>query len=117
MSIRPISILGALLLVQCAWGCATGFSGTPCTATVGTASRNFTTPTACIANIPANLVADGNSYVCALYNDAEFTAGFTINGFTTNSTHTITVTAASGHSFQDNAGVRTNALRYNQVNG
>lgn len=105
------------LILRSAAGCTGLFTGSPCTATVGTASRSYTTPTACIAAMPTNLVTDGNSYVCSLYNDSQFTAGFTISGHTTNATHTITITAASGQSFQDNANVRTNALTYNQANG
>lgn len=104
--------------IALAAACATNFSGGPiCTATVGTSSRNFTTPAACIAGMPTNLVTDGNSYVCSLYNDSLFTTTFTINGFTTDATHTITITAAPGQSFQDNASVRTNGLAVNQANG
>lgn len=54
------------------------------------------------------------------YNDAEFTssAGITIGGWAGGSaTNTVTLTTASGQSFQDNVSVQTNALRYNQTNG
>lgn len=57
------------------------------------------------------------------YNDAEFggAVGITpvcyINGVTTSSTCYMELTAAAGQSFQDSAGVRSNALKYNQSNG
>jgi hypothetical protein len=62
-------------------------------------------------------VTDGNSYVCSLYNDAEFAAVPVFSAHTTDSTHTITITAATGQSFQDNVGVRTNPLVYDQTKG
>ncbi len=91
------------------------------TNSIGSAGgRDFSTIQGWIDSIPADIVAAGNSYVGQCYNDSEFTSASTIGNFptiTTNSTHTITLTAASGQSFQDNASVRTNALRYNASNG
>jgi len=90
------------------------------TSTIGTSSRNYSTIAAWIASLPSNAVTAGNSYIGACYNDSEFTGTGTIATFTaitTDSSHTITLTAATGQSFQDNAGVRTNALKYNQSNG
>jgi hypothetical protein len=107
-----------LLSAAQAWAaCAGNFSGVPCTASVGTAARNYATIQACVDGIPANLVTDGNSYVCALYNDAEFTAGAVISGKTTDATHTITITAAAGQSFQDHVSIRSNPLKYDQTKG
>lgn len=87
------------------------------TSTIGTSSRNYSTISGWEASLPANLVTDGNSYTGECYNDSEFTAGVAFSAHTTDATHTITVTAAAGQSFQDNASVRTNALRYTQANG
>ena len=114
---RMRNLLIFTLATRSIFACTGLFTGSPCTATVGTSSRNYTTPALCIAAMPASLVSDGNSYVCSLYNDSQFTAGFTLSGLTTDATHVITITAAAGQSFQDNAGVRTNALAYNQANG
>lgn len=85
--------------------------------TVGTTARDYSTFAGWEAGLPANLVTDGNSYQMEAYPDSEFTAGITFSAHTTDATHTITVTAAAGQSFQDNANVRTNALRYNSANG
>lgn len=89
------------------------------TKTIGTSSRDFSTIAAWAAALPANLVTDGNSYVGQCFNDAEFavTSTITINGNTTDATHTIQLTTGAGQSFRDNAGAQTNALRYNQANG
>ncbi len=90
------------------------------TKTIGTSSRDYSTIQAWIDALPANLVTDGNSYVGDCYNDSEFTstgALATFGAHTTDATHTIKLTAASGQSFQDNASVRTNALKYNVSNG
>lgn len=87
------------------------------TNSIGTASRDYSTLAAWAAALPANLVTNGNSYVGECYNDSEFSAGVTLSGNTTDSTHTITLTTHAGQSFRDNASVQTNALRYNQSNG
>lgn len=87
------------------------------THTIGTSSRNYSTLQAWEDAIPADLVADGNSYVGECYNDSEFTARVSIAGHTTSSSNTITLTCATGQSFSDNASVQSNALRYNQANG
>lgn len=86
------------------------------TGAVGSA-RTYTSIAAWDAFVPSNLVTDGNSYVGSLYNDSEFVGPVTLGAHTTDATHTYTLTAAAGQSFQDAAGVRTNALRYNQANG
>ncbi len=64
--------------------------------------------------------AGGDNYRGECYNDSEFSGTSTrlsISGFTTSTSHKIIFTAAAGQSFQDAAGVRTNALKYNQSNG
>jgi len=94
--------------------------------TIGSAGgRDFATIALWIASLPANLVTDGNSYEGDCYNDpsGEFTGApgagaiATFPATTTDSTHTITLTTGAGQSFQDNASVRTNALKYNVSNG
>lgn len=89
------------------------------TNSIGTGGRDYSTIQAWEDALPANLVTDGNSYVGECYNDSEFApAGkITIGGQTTDSTHTITLKCAAGHSFYDHANKLTNALRYNQSNG
>lgn len=61
--------------------------------------------------LPASLVADGNHWVGEAYNDSGFSAGVTFSDHTTDATHTVTLTAAAGQSFQDVAAVRTSPLR------
>ena len=91
------------------------------TKTVGSAGgRDFSTWSAWAASLPANLVTDGNSYVGQGFNDSEFTSSgilLTLNGHTTDASHTITATTGAGQSFRDNASVRSNALTYNVSNG
>lgn len=91
------------------------------TNTIGSAGgRDYSTPAAWAAALPANLVTAGNSYVGQCFNDSEFTSAtalLTLSGHTTDATHTITITAGSGQSFRDNANVQSNALKYNASNG
>ena len=72
-----------------------------------TAGRDYTTINAWVAGMPANLVTDGNSQVGELYNDSAFAGGM-ISGKTTDSSHTITLKCATGHSFYDNVNKATN---------
>ena len=109
---RTLLTIG-LLLVRSGLACQALFTGSPCTATVGTSSRNYSTVTACAGAIPVTLDAN---YVCSLYNDSTFTAFPNITGFTMGS-YSITVTAAAGQSFQDQGSVRTNALKVDQTKG
>jgi len=87
------------------------------TKSIGATGRDYATIALWDAFVPADLVTAGDSHVGEMYNDAEFTGGTDIGAHTTDSTHTMTLTAASGQSFMDNANVRTNALRYNRSNG
>ncbi len=90
------------------------------TSSIGTSSRTYSTVAAWVAALPSNAVTAGNSYVGECYNDSEFLVAGTVVTFTaitTDSTHTITLTAAAGQSFQDHASVRTNTLRYDQTLG
>jgi hypothetical protein len=89
------------------------------THSIGSASRDFATIALWDASLPANFVTDGNSQVGQLYNDSEFviTADISLSGHTTDATHTMTITTAAGQSFQDNAGVRTNPLKYDVTKG
>lgn len=90
------------------------------TKTVGTTGRGYTTLAAAYASVPANLVSDGNSYILDCYNDSEFSSAsnlLAISGNTTDSTHTLTVKAATSNSFSDNASAQTNLLDYIQANG
>jgi hypothetical protein len=96
--------------------------------TVGTTcggTCSYTDIQTAVTAVPANLVTAGNSYVISIYpegggTDGEWTGTGTmvdIGAHTTDSSHTLTITAAAGHSFQDHANVRTNALYYNPANG
>ncbi len=91
------------------------------TNSIGSAGgRDYSTLALWEAALPANAVTAGNSYVGECYNDSEFdlsTSTLTIGGTTTDSTHFITLTTASGQGFKDNAGAASNALRYNASNG
>ena len=83
--------------------------------------RDYPTWALWIAAVPADITtAGGDNYRGEGYNDSEFVSNTTqlnIAGFTTSAAHQIIATAAAGQSFQDNASVRTNALRYNASNG
>ena len=85
--------------------------------TIGTASRDYSTLQAWEDACPADLVAVDQIWQGQCYNDAEFTAGLTVAGTTTDATRYKELTTAAGQSFSDNASVQTNALRYNQANG
>jgi hypothetical protein len=89
------------------------------TSTIGTASRNYSTLQAWEDALPASAVAAGNDYVGEVYKDSEFVVALPliIAGIVTDATHGITLRAAAGQSFRNNANVRTNALRYNAANG
>lgn len=90
------------------------------TKTVGTTGRQYSTFQTAFASCPSNFVTDGNSYVLSGYNDSEFTSSGVVldtSGITTNTTHTLTIQAASGQSWSDNASVQTNAVKYNASNG
>ena len=89
------------------------------TKTIGSAGRDYSTIASWAAALPANFVTDGNAQRGECYNDSEFTGvgGTSLGSHTTDVTHDLTLTAAAGQSFQDNANIRTNALRYNVSNG
>ena len=90
------------------------------THSIGTTGRDYSTLQAWEDACPANLVTDGNIWRGECYNDSEFSSSgtlVTIAGITTDATHYVELTTATGHSFQDHADVRTNALKYNQSNG
>lgn len=90
---------------------------TTVTHSIGTASRDYSTLQAWEDACPANLVSADQVWRGECYNDAEFTAGVTIGGTTTDATRYIELTAATGQSFQDHATVRSNALTYDQSKG
>jgi hypothetical protein len=84
------------------------------TETIGTTGRNYADIASWEATFPATLTAP---MVGECYNDSAFTAGVTFAGFTPSSTNTVTLTAAAGQSFVDNASVQTNAYKWNSSNG
>jgi hypothetical protein len=84
------------------------------TNSIGTAARNFSTSQAWEDAVPATPTG---GYIGEHYNDSEFTAGVSIAGHTTSAADFIRMTCAAGQSFQDNAGVRTNPLFYDQTKG
>jgi len=90
--------------------------------TIGTSSRDYSTLQAWEDACPANLVTSDQIWRGECYNDSEFVDSsgnvfLAISGETTDATRYLELTAAAGQSFQDNAGVRTNALKYNASNG
>lgn len=91
------------------------------TKSIGVAvGRDYSTLQSWADAIPVNVVASGNSYVGECYNDMEFfdvVQPLLISGRTTDSTHTITLTTATGQSFRDHANAQTNPLHYNQYAG
>lgn len=82
------------------------------------AGRDFSTVAAWISSLPSDLVADGNSYVGELYADSEltFSGTLTFSG-NTDAAHNITLRAAAGQGWRDNANVQTNPFAYNPANG
>lgn len=89
--------------------------------TVGSNNRQFTTPQAAVNSITnKDLVATDVDLVIELWPDSEFVVNgrvLDIAGFTTNSTHRITVRPAPGAAYYQNANVFTNSLRYDANNG
>ena len=89
--------------------------------TIGTSSRDYSTPQAWEDACPANLVTQNQIWRGECYNDSEFYSGsgniVVISGETTDVYCYIDLTAAAGQSFQDNTGVRTNPLCYDQSKG
>lgn len=84
---------------------------------IGTSSRDYSTVNAWVAASPADLTVVDEIWRGECYNDSEFGPNFTISGITTDTTRYVELTTATGQSFQDNAGVRTNALTYDQSKG
>jgi len=94
------------------------------TITVGTGgTRNYTSIATALSHVPANISSSGSNtpYIISLYNDGEFysTSGIlvSVTGITTDTTNTLTFTAAAGQSFVDNANATTNPGVYNQSYG
>lgn len=90
--------------------------------TIGTSARDYSTNQLAEDAITANLVTADEQWEMQTFNDSEFVGAsgatvLTISGHTTDSTRYIHWTTGAGQSFQDNAGVRTNALYYSQANG
>jgi hypothetical protein len=95
---------------------------TPVVRSIGSSGRNYGTLSLWRASIATstsgNLVIEDTYYRDECYNDTEFVNDMAaLSGYTTDATHTITLTAAAGQSFADHANAQTNALRYNQANG
>lgn len=93
---------------------------TTVTKSIGSAGgRDYSTIQAWEDALPASLVTADTIQIGEIYNDSEFTVAgqTTIGGETTDATRYIALTVTAGQSFQDNANVRTNALKYNASNG
>ncbi|MCG2717078.1 MAG: right-handed parallel beta-helix repeat-containing protein, partial [Candidatus Marinimicrobia bacterium] len=58
----------------------------------------YTTIQAAVDAVPADLVADGNSYIIEIQDSETYTETVTISGKTTDASHTITLKAQSGQS-------------------
>lgn len=92
-------------------GCLTGGASS---------GRDYTSVGAAITALKAgttDLVAADQAWVIELYNDGLIEGGASLTGITVDATRNVTIRAAAGHSFKDNAGKLTNALRYNPSNG
>lgn len=96
----------------------TAYNGTTKIATIGVlngSSATWTAPTTGQAFTINAVIWQGQAY-----NDSEFSVAgtvLTVAGSTANSTHYKELTTATGQSFMDQAGVRTNLLAYNVSNG
>jgi len=90
---------------------------TPVVKSIGTATRDYSTIQAFEDAIPASIVATDETWTGETYNDSEFSAGTTFSGTTTDATHWITLTTATGESFIDDAGAASNPLKYDQSKG
>ncbi len=88
---------------------------TTVTKVIGTGG-DYSTITLWEADLPADLVAGDTLQVGECKNET-FTEAVTISGQTTDATRYVHLKCQAGASFMDNAGVRTNALRYNTANG
>lgn len=90
------------------------------TKTIGTTARDYATLSAWASYV--NALALTAPEIANCYNDGGVeiteTTTIVIGGWTGGSgTNTVTLQAAAGHSFSDNANVQTNALFYNGANG
>lgn len=83
---------------------------------IGTSSRDYSTITAWAAAAP-DLVAGDKIWRGECYNDSEFAEQCIIAGTSSDATRYFDLTTATGQSFQDQAGVRSNALKYDQSKG
>lgn len=90
---------------------------TTITSSIGTSGRDYSTVSAWIAACPADLVAVDQIWRGECYNDSEFGDVVSMSGITSNASCYPVLTCAAGHSFTENAGKLTNALRYNVANG
>ena len=85
------------------------------TSTIGTSSRNYSTPQAWEDACPANLRTQNKIWQGECYNDSEFTEGLLImDGHTEDATRYAHLTVAAGQSFCDNS---SNPLAYDQSKG
>ena len=91
--------------------------------TIGSSGgRDYSTLQAWEDAAPANLVTADQVWQGQCYNDSEFfslggSTFLNISGSTSDATRYKELTVAAGQSFQDAAGVRSNALQYNVANG
>jgi hypothetical protein len=67
--------------------------------------------------LPASIVATDETWTADLYNDAELTTAAAVITTTADATRFVTIKAATGQGFKDNAGIRSSALFYNASNG
>lgn len=89
-------------------------------ATNSPTTMDYTTLQAWEDACPANLVTDDKIWRGECYDQGEFTGTgvlLTISGTTTDATRYVELTCAAGASFNDKAGVRSNALYYNASGG
>ena len=81
--------------------------------TIGTASRDYSTIQAWEDAFATTLTSD---QLGECYNDSEFSEAISFSGVTYGA-YKATLTCAAGESFQDDAGIPSNALKYDQTKG
>lgn len=94
------------------------------TSSIGTSSRTYSTLQAWANACPANITAGGTNEIWKgeCYNDSEFLIStgdylLQVPAVTSDATHYLHLTTASGQSFKDNAGDATLPLSYDQSKG
>src|SRR5262252_8013234 len=93
------------------------------TSSIGSSGRTYSTIQAWEDACPANITASGTNEIWKgeCYNDSEFSGIvgqiLTVGGITTDATHYLWLTTATGQGFKDAAGASNLPLRYDPTKG